>query len=52
MTNRLGTFMVNMVCFEDTQNNKANPKNQLKFIVELVNFSTNFIKDNSVFEIN
>ena len=52
MTNRLGTFMVNMVCFEDTQNNKANPKNQLKFTVELVNFPTNFIKDNSVFEIN
>jgi len=52
MTNRLGTFMVNMVCFEDTQNNKANPKNQLKFTVELVNFPTNFVKDNSIFEIN
>ena len=52
MTNRLGTFMVNMVCFEDTQNNKANPKNLLKFTVELVNFPTNFVKDNSVFDIN
>jgi hypothetical protein len=52
MTNALGTFMVNMVCFEDTQNDKANPKNQLKFTVELVNFPTNFVKDNSVFDIN
>lgn len=52
MTNPLGTFMVNMVCFEDTQNNIAKPKNQLKFTVELVNFPTNFVKDNSVFEIN
>lgn len=52
MTNNLGTFMVNMVCFEDTQNNKANQKNQLKFTVELVNFPSNFVKDNSIFQIN
>lgn len=52
MTNALGTFMVNMVCFEDTQNNKTDSKNQLKFAVELVNFPKNFIKDNSVFVIN
>ena len=52
MSNSLGTFMVNMICFEDTQNNNANPKNQLKFTVELLNFPDNFIKDNSVFEIN
>ena len=52
MTNALGTFMVNMVCFEDTQNNKANPKNQLKFTVELISFPKDFIKDNSVFDVN
>jgi hypothetical protein len=52
MTNALGTFMVNMVCFEDTQNNKANPKNQLKFTVELINFPKDFVKDNSIFDVN
>jgi len=52
MTNTLGTFMVNMVCFEDTQNNKANPKNQLKFTVELINFPKDFVKDNSIFDVN
>lgn len=52
MTNNLGTFMINMVCFEDTQNSKANPKNQLKFTVELINFPKNFMKDNSIFDIN
>jgi hypothetical protein len=52
ITNSLGTFLINMVCFEDTQNNNANPKNQLKFTVELINFPTNFIKNNSLFQIN
>lgn len=52
MTNTLGTFMVNMVCFEDTQNNNANPKNQLKFTVELISFPKDFVKDNSVFDVN
>jgi hypothetical protein len=52
ITNTFGTFMINMVCFEDTQNTKANSQNQLKFTVELINFPSNFVKDNSVFEIN
>lgn len=52
ITNVLGTFMINLVCFESTSNNNANPKNQLKFTVELVNFPKNFIKDNSIFDIN
>lgn len=52
ITNTLGTFMVNMVCFEDTKNNKANIKNQLKFTVELISFPNNFIKDNSIFDVN
>jgi hypothetical protein len=54
MTNKLGTFMVNMVCFEknNIQNNKTNLKKQLKFNVELINFPPDFIKDNSVFDIN
>ena len=52
MTNTFGTFMVNMVCFEDTQNINSNSKNKLKFNVELINFPKDFIKDNSVFNIN
>ena len=51
ITNTLGTFMINLVCFEDTANNNANPKNQLKFTVELINFPTNFVKNNSVFSV-
>jgi len=52
MTNSLGTFMINMVCFEDTQNNNANPKNQLKFTAELISFPSDFVKNNSLFQIN
>jgi len=51
ITNTLGTFLINMVCFSDVQNSKSNISNQLKFIVELVNFPPNFIKDNSIFTI-
>lgn len=51
-TNNLGTFLINMVCFEDTQNTKINPKNQLKFDVEIINFPSNYVKDNSIFNIN
>ena len=52
MTNALGTFLVNMVCFEDTQNKKSNSKNLLKFTVELINFPNTFVKDNSIFDVN
>jgi hypothetical protein len=51
ITNTLGTFLVNMVCFSDVQNSKSNETNQLKFTVELVSFPPNFVKDNSVFTI-
>ena len=51
MTNTLGTFLVNMVCFADTQDTKLSNKNQLKFTAELVSFPPNFVKDNSVFTI-
>jgi len=51
ITNTLGTFLVNMVCFSDVKNNKLNKSNQLKFTVELLNFPPNFIKENSVFTI-
>ena len=50
VTNSLGTFLVNMVCFADTQDTKLSTSNQLKFTVELVSFPPNFIKDNSVCE--
>lgn len=51
ISNTLGTFMTNMICFEDTQNN-TNSKNQLKFDVDLISFPTNFVENNSVFQIN
>lgn len=51
ITNTLGTFLVNMVCFSDVQDLKAASKNQLKFTVELINFPPNFVKDNSIFTI-
>jgi hypothetical protein len=51
VTNTLGTFMVNMVCFENADN-KTNVKNLLNFTVELIKFPDNFVKDNSIFEIN
>ena len=52
MTNTLGTFLVNMVCFSDVQNTKeSNVSKQLKFIVELISFPSNYIKENSVFTI-
>ena len=51
ITNTLGTFLVNMVCFSDVQDTKTSSNNQLKFAVELVSFPPNFIKDNSIFTI-
>jgi hypothetical protein len=51
ITNTLGTFLINMVCFSDVQDSKAVSKNQLKFTVELINFPQNFVKDNSIFKI-
>lgn len=52
MTNTLGTFLVNMVCFMETQDTRASTKNQLNFTIELVSFPPDFVKDNSVFTIN
>ena len=52
ITNNLGEFLVNMVCFTDTTTNNQIQKNQLEFTVELMKFPTSFIKDNSVFDIN
>ena len=51
ITNTLGTFLVNMVCFSNVLDTTATSKNQLKFTVELVNFPPNFVKDNSIFTI-
>lgn len=51
ITNNLGTFLVNMVCFSDVQNPNTKASDQLKFTVELINFPPNFIKNNSVFTI-
>jgi hypothetical protein len=51
ITNTLGTFLINMVCFSDVQDTNTTSKNQLKFVVELINFPPNFVKDNSIFTI-
>ena len=40
-----------MVCFSDVQDTTTTSKNQLKFVVELINFPPNFVKDNSIFTI-
>lgn len=52
ITNNIATFLINMVCFEPTQNSKSNSKNQLKFTVELINFPDNFVRNNSIFNVN
>lgn len=51
ITNTLGTFLVNMVCFTDVKNSKNIDSNQLQFVVELINFPPNFVKNNSIFTI-
>ena len=51
ITNTLGTFLVNMVCFTDVKNSKESSSNQLKFAVELISFPSNFVKENSIFNI-
>ena len=51
ITNTLGTFLINMVCFTDVQNAKETSSNQLKFFIELISFPPNFVKDNSIFTI-
>jgi hypothetical protein len=51
MTNALGTFLINLVCFSDSQDPNAT-KNLLKFNIELISFPPNFIKKNSIYDIN
>ncbi len=51
MTNSIGTFLVNLVCFSDS-NNPNTSKNLLKFDVELISFPLNFVKQNSIYDIN
>ena len=58
ITNTLGTFLVNMICISNTQNSSSksndstgSTNSQLKFVVELISFPSNFVKNNSVFTI-
>lgn len=51
ITNTLGTFLINMVCFSDVQDSKIVEKNKLNFVVELISFPQNFIKNNSIYTI-
>lgn len=48
ITNSLGTFFINLVCFAETTDKV---KNELDFIVELKSFPPDFIKKNSLHNI-
>jgi hypothetical protein len=48
ITNTLGTFFINLVCFAETSDKV---KNELDFMVELKSFPTDFIKKNSLHNI-
>ena len=50
ITNSIGTFLVNLVCFNSNSINKVD--NQLNFTAELIKFPSNFIKNNSIYNIN
>jgi len=53
ITNALGTFLVNVVCISPENNsNPSQSKNKLNFTVELIKFPDNFIKNNSIYDIN
>jgi hypothetical protein len=52
ITNTLGTFLVNMVCFTNVRDPNASVQNQLQFVVELISFPKNFVKNNSIFSVS
>lgn len=53
ITNSLGTFLINLVCIDSpTNQNPSTSKNKLNFTVELIKFPDNFIKNNSIYDIN
>ena len=51
-TNSLGTFLINMVCFDDYNGGKLAKNNNMNFTVELQSFPEEFLKKTSIYNIN
>lgn len=51
LTNPLGTFLVNMACF-DPDDNRQLPKNTLNFSVEMSKYPDSYLKDKNIYNLN
>lgn len=51
LTNPLGTFLINMVCF-DPDDNRQLPKNTLNFSVEMSKYPNSYLKDKNIYNLN
>ena len=51
LTNPLGTFLINMVCF-DPDDNRQLPKNTLNFSVEMSKYPDSYLKDKNIYNLN
>lgn len=51
LTNPLGTFLINMVCF-DPDDNRQLPKNTLNFSVEISKYPDSYLKDKNIYNLN
>ena len=51
LTNPLGTFLVNMACF-DPDDNRQLPKNTLNFSVEMSKYPNSYLKDKNIYNLN
>jgi hypothetical protein len=51
LTNPLGTFFINMVCF-DSDNKRQLPKNNLDFSVEISKYSDTYLKEKNIYNLN
>ena len=51
-TNTLGTFLLNMLCFDSDQIGKLVKTNKLNFIVELTKIPPNFMKKASIYDLD
>jgi hypothetical protein len=51
LTNPLGTFLVNMACF-DPDDNRQLPKNTLNFSVEMSKYPNSYLKEKNIYNLN
>ncbi len=51
LTNPLGTFLINMVCF-DPDDNRQLPKNTLNLSVEMSKYPDSYLKDKNIYNLN